>query len=389
MRIALRPGGGRGDYELTGTYNNLKAVDLLEKNFFFQITPALTIDGRAVAKHLNGKYRIRPDYGWRHPYILISSVLLFPRPRRELIKTPDAPPQLQGMMYTIAGIDVDVVNEAMDSVVFAPRIVWARTCGGFLKIDYTNRMAIITALWGASIYNKTKIGSLIRTHRKSVLSGNHNSIINSAKAIQRYYQTQNDVLLFLLRDFDLPADPAVALADISDTNVSDETFASEEDLVSTSESLRQRAYRWRTQVDRGPGARKFSIQVRKAYDYRCFFSGERFPKLPVFDVAGVDAAHILPWATHRLNSVPNGLCLCKLCHWAFDNGLLRLDFNDSVNQYELSIPSDIEKVAVSADFDLSRFKSYLGLIDSTRLPANQNLWPSVDCIREFNSIRNQ
>lgn len=389
MRIALRPGGGRGDYELTGTYNDLKAVDLLEKNFFFQLTPALTIDGKAVARHLSGKYRIRPDRGWRHPYILISSVLLLPEPRRELRKTPDAPPQLRSMMYTVAGIDVDIVNNAPDSVIFAPRIIWIRTRGGFLKIDYTNRMAIITALWGASIYHNTKINLLIKNHRESVLSGNHNSIIKSAKAIQEYYQTQNDILRFLLEDFDLPDDPAVALAGIFDANVSDEIFASEEDLVSTDESLRQRTHRWRAQVDRGPGAQKFSIQVREAYDYRCVFSGERFPKLPTFDVAGVDAAHILPWSTHQLNSVRNGLCLCKLCHWAFDNGLLRLDFNDSVNQYELSIPSDIEKVAVSADLDLSRFKSCLGLIDSTRLPVNQNLWPSVDCIREFNSIRHQ
>ena len=271
MRIALRPGGGRGDYELTGTHNDLKAADLLGKNLFFQITPGLTIDGRTVAKHLNGKYRVRPDDGWRHPYILISSVLLFPKPRRELIKTPDALPQLQSMKYTVAGIDVDVVNDAIASVVFAPRIVWVRTRGGFLKIDYTNRMAIITALWGARTYHKTKISLLIGTHRESVLSGNHDSIINSAKAIQRYYQTQNDVLSLLLKDFDLPYDPVVALADISDTNVSDETFVSEEDLVSTDESLRQRAHRWRAKVDRGPGARKFSIQVREAYDYRCFF----------------------------------------------------------------------------------------------------------------------
>ena len=87
MRIALRPSGGRGDYELAGTYNEIKASDLLEKRFFFQITPAITIDGRAVARRLSGKPRIRPD-GGRHAYILISSILLLPTPRRELLKTP-------------------------------------------------------------------------------------------------------------------------------------------------------------------------------------------------------------------------------------------------------------------------------------------------------------
>ncbi len=33
MRIALRPSGGRGDYELAGSDNGLHASELLEKNF--------------------------------------------------------------------------------------------------------------------------------------------------------------------------------------------------------------------------------------------------------------------------------------------------------------------------------------------------------------------
>ena len=144
---------------------------------------------------------------------------------------------------------------------------------------------------------------------------------------------------------------------------------------------------WRVQADRGPGAREFSVQVREAYDHRCLFSGERFPKLPAFGGAGVDGAHILPWATHKLNVVRNGLCLCKLCHWAFDNGLLQLDFDDEANLYLLSIPPDIEAAAVPAGLDLDRFSGYLGPIDSTRFPSNQNLWPSVDWIREFNATQ--
>lgn len=61
MRIALRPSGGRGDYELAGSFDTVHASDLLEKRFFFQLTPALTIDGRATAHRLSGKPRIRPS----------------------------------------------------------------------------------------------------------------------------------------------------------------------------------------------------------------------------------------------------------------------------------------------------------------------------------------
>ena len=385
MRIALRPSGGRGDYELAGTYNEIKASDLLEKRFFFQITPALTIDGRAVVKRLSGKPRIRPD-GGRHAYILFSSILLVPPPRRELLKTPNASPQLQSRMYTVAGIDIDVVSEEPAAVVFAPKTVWARSRGDLLRIDYASRMAVITALWSAAISRNTEIAALVRNHRTSVSSGDHDRIVDSATAIRNYYDIRNDVLFFLLRDFDLSDAQAVAFAGISDSDVSDELFASEDDLGSARDSRRLRAQKWRVQADRGPGAREFSIRVREAYDYRCLFSGERFPKLPAFDTAGVDGAHILPWATHKLNAMRNGLCLCKLCHWAFDNGLLRVDFDDEANLYLLSIPPDIEAVAGPVGLDLTRFESYLGPLDSARLPANQNLWPSVDWIREFNSI---
>ena len=240
MRIALRPSGGRGDYELAGTYNEIKAADLLEKRFFFQITPALTIDGRAVAKRLSGKLRIRPD-GGKHAYILISSILLVPPPRRELLKTPDASPQLQSRMYTVAGIDIDVLNEEPSAVVFAPKVVWARSRGGLLRIDYASRMAVITALWSTAISRSTEIAALVRDHRASVSSGDHDRIVDSAAAIRNYYDTRNDILLFLLQDFDLSDAPAIAFAGISDSDVSDDLFASEDDLGSASDSRRQRA----------------------------------------------------------------------------------------------------------------------------------------------------
>src|SRR5688572_19860493 len=98
MRIALRPSGGRGDYELAGSFNQLHASDLLERRFFFQITPAITIDGRARAHRLSGKPRIRPEEG-RHPYVVIAATLLLPPPRRELLKTAETPPQLIAGTY--------------------------------------------------------------------------------------------------------------------------------------------------------------------------------------------------------------------------------------------------------------------------------------------------
>ena len=36
----------------------------------------------------------------------------------------------------------------------------------------------------------------------------------------------------------------------------------------------------------------------------------------------VDAAHIVPWSLSRNDNPRNGIALCKLCHWTFDEGLI-------------------------------------------------------------------
>ena len=381
MRIALRPSGGRGDYELAGSYNRLHASDLLEKQFFFQITPALTIDGRSMAHRLHGKPRIRPVDG-KHAYVIIAGVLLLPPPRRELQRTPDAPPQLRTGAYTVAGIDVAVLEDGRTTVTFAPKSVWARSRGGLLKIDYENRMAIITTLWSAAESLSSACGSLVKEHKESVFSGDHGRIAESSAAIQEFYQTTDDVVPLLLRDFGLPEGSSPAFTGISTLTAG---FISEDDDSSPEESRRERTRKWRRQVDRGPGAREFSLRVRRAYDFRCTFSGERFPRFPTLDSAGVDGAHILPWSTHQLNSISNGLCLCKLCHWAFDNGLLRLDFDTPSREYILSIPQTVQDAAARARVDLQRFQRICGRIVQARLPRNQRLWPSPQGLLELNA----
>jgi putative restriction endonuclease len=43
----------------------------------------------------------------------------------------------------------------------------------------------------------------------------------------------------------------------------------------------------------------------------------------------VDAAHIIPWSRSKNDDIRNGMALCKLCHWAFDEGMMGVsdDYN--------------------------------------------------------------
>jgi hypothetical protein len=157
------------------------------------------------------------------------------------------------------------------------------------------------------------------------------------------------------------------------------------DEISPQEALIQRVKVWRQQAERGSAGRKFSRAVSDAYEYRCLFSGQRLPRLEITDSPGVDSAHILPWSTHDLNSVRNGLCLNKQCHWAFDQGILRLAFDGANNKYTVSLPQSVRRVASRASFDLAYFESMTGPIPNTRLPRNNALWPSPAYLAELNN----
>jgi putative restriction endonuclease len=60
--------------------------------------------------------------------------------------------------------------------------------------------------------------------------------------------------------------------------------------------------------------------VVKSYDHRCALCGVRI--ITPEGRSAVDAAHIIPWSENHNDNIGNGMALCKLCHWAFDEGLM-------------------------------------------------------------------
>jgi putative restriction endonuclease len=72
----------------------------------------------------------------------------------------------------------------------------------------------------------------------------------------------------------------------------------------------------------------FRRAVLNAYDHRCTLCGVRIITLEGHSV--VDAAHIIPWSKSKNDDIRNGMALCKLCHWAFDEGVLGVSDNYNV-----------------------------------------------------------
>ncbi|MHB8058111.1 MAG: HNH endonuclease [Desulfuromonadaceae bacterium] len=130
------------------------------------------------------------------------------------------------------------------------------------------------------------------------------------------------------------------------------------------------------QVQEGDGAEHYAPAVRdqafrrvivSMYDHRCAVCGIR--RLTPDCHTVVDAAHIVPWSLTHNDTVQNGMALCRLCHWAFDEGLITVSGSYAVLvSKQLSannnIPSHMQTLAG---------RPIIG-------PAEQLLWPEPDAL---------
>lgn len=72
----------------------------------------------------------------------------------------------------------------------------------------------------------------------------------------------------------------------------------------------------------------FRRAIVSLYDHRCALCGIRMLTPEGHTV--VEAAHIIPWSKSKNDLPTNGLSLCKLCHWSFDEGLMSVGKNYEV-----------------------------------------------------------
>lgn len=67
-------------------------------------------------------------------------------------------------------------------------------------------------------------------------------------------------------------------------------------------------------------SRGFRKAIVKLYEHRCALCGLRILTPEGHTV--VEAAHIIPWSASKNDQPQNGMALCRLCHWFFDEGLM-------------------------------------------------------------------
>lgn len=112
----------------------------------------------------------------------------------------------------------------------------------------------------------------------------------------------------------------------------------------------------------------FRRAIVSAYNYHCAFCGLKV--LTPDGHTAVDAAHIIPWSKTYNDAVDNGMSLCKLCHWGFDEGLLTSSANYSVTVSGV----------VKADYNTPMHLPSLAGRKLT-LPVEQAYWPSLEALK--------
>ena len=391
MRIALRTSGGRGEYEVAGSHESIRVHDVFDRQIVLELLPGFRFPTNNYVRHTQGKPRIRllDPYSDSHVYLILAAILLLPKPKREIGATPGGKLQIYKDNFSVMSIPFDVVELTTTEIVVSPtQMVLSNSTFDSVRLDVIERLRIVMACWEAASKQNSALAAAITQHNIAFNSCNVESMISAAESIRLATIEPDDPLRHITKDLGLPNLDELMWLGVHATETDEALALGEDNLEELKEAARNRMKVWRQVAMRGAAGAKFSLQVREAYDHTCMFTGMRLPKTPMTGSSGVDAAHILPWAEYDLNSVSNGLCLSKLCHWAFDAGILQLTFDDPSSKYQLQLST----AALSAESDgllkLNGLKDIQGVVSTSLLPKDSANWPKPSFLKVYNEASN-
>ena len=116
----------------------------------------------------------------------------------------------------------------------------------------------------------------------------------------------------------------------------------------------------------------FSDKIKRLYEFRCAVCGkQRFSNAQYPEV---EAAHIFPKDKFGSDDLRNGIALCKLHHWAFDNGIFSLS-----DECRVIVE---ERVKNDTNYDeITRFEH-----ESIKIPLNPELRPHQLFLKKHREI---
>lgn len=378
MLISRRTSGGRGEYEISSPEpGEPRPSELVGRVICLDFGIGAPVNTGVVLTRQGGKLRLRLAGGDIQVARQAAAVLMMPEPIRADQALGAGEPVLQRMRYAIQHLRADKV------LLVPPNLAIMR----IKLIEVVNRShqgeeesvrrraGLLKAVWGHRDEFPRAIADLLGRHADAIRQGTmiDANIERLVADIQRAV-SENGVDLGVA--YSEAGDVLPALAGALNLDVPG-PLVNPADVDAEDEPMRRSVIReWRVWASRrGPTSARFRQRVRDAYGATCAVCGAHYPPTPPAPGPGVDAAHILPWAEYDLDDIQNGLCLCKLHHWAFDESLLRVRFEGRC--YLVELPEDTRGavMAFDASFSIERLMENVGPIPASQLPANQADWP--------------
>ncbi len=387
MRISRRTSGGRGEYEISeNTPSGLTPHDIVELRLSLDLGHGLSLDTGCVLRHAQGKFRlrmIRPDAEMQLHRQLVAALLL-PEAIRANATMGGGMPIIQKGRYAIETVEIASVRRLENQATLeVAEVILANADHAAEELHLERRVAGLTRLWQETDRLPQEIRNLLKQHENLLQSGDplkkdaeqlirdlQSILSDQASDLGIPYNEYTDALPPLLELLDVQiAEPTIRVGDIDPEQV---------------ELRRRTAREWKKWAShRGTESARFRARVRDAYDSTCLVCGKKYPPTEFNRVPGVDAAHILPWADYELDRTDNGICLCKLCHWAFDEGIIVVSHAEG--RYFVEVSSNArEEIAISdKDFSLEVFELMSGPVPEARLPCNPKDRPNPTFLEEL------
>lgn len=323
MHIGFRTSGGRGEYELVGGHAGQSAAGLEGWTFNFRWPDGVVRDTLLwLDPGESGKPRLRslatPPFQVGR---LVAAVLLLPPPRRDMRNVASTLPVLQANEYVVSKIGFGPATEFAsppEAVTAEPNYVEIANSAHSDFVNVSSRWLRLVNIWDRSNLYPLDVAVAINRHRAYQLSG-----IPVNAELARIADDLRVALQSADPAYEAARDPLPSLERLAGILPLDEPSLPPPDELSEDEiDVKARSAQiYRLARVRGSTARRFSVEVRKAYRERCAFCGARLGGVQGIP-SGIDAAHILAWGSYDLDVVSNGIALCKNHHWAFDVALM-------------------------------------------------------------------
>lgn len=376
MRITRRPSGGRGEYELAESFRKVRARDLEDYCISLQLPGDLLIHTRLCVVNQGGKLRLRRRGAEMQIQKQITAAFLMPDSQREFGTLGAGEPVIQEAAYAVEHINIDGVTVvSADTVVFrVNKIVVANRSQLAEEVDLSERAAMMQEAWRRRQEFPDEIAALLQRHEAIVRSGTITRTAAAAAAQIRRQMFERGADLGIV--YGERGDVLPKLAEVLRYQVPKPSIAVENVDPEDIDLKKRTAKEWKRWANaRGPSGAKFRRQVREAYRATCLVCGAHYPRTDYPTAPGVDAAHILPWSEYDLDEIYNGLCLCKLHHWAFDEAVVLIRYDGRRYLSEMSDEAARGIAASHPNFSLRRLRENLGPIPAERLPLDERQWP--------------